>query len=76
MMPPDCPLCEKTLEDSPDETFETVSFKTSPGYVESDLEGHPDHVVWFCSEHYEAAAAMASLPRDEALLLLRQRSSH
>ena len=44
-MPPDCPLCEKTLENSPDGTFETVSFKTPPGYVEPDLEGHPDNVA-------------------------------
>ncbi len=72
MMPPDCPLCEKTLAESPDEKFDTVSFKPEPGYVESGLEGHPDHVVWFCSEHFEAAAALAALPQDEALALLWQ----
>jgi len=73
MMPPDCPLCDKTHETSPDEQFGIVSFATPPGYVESDLEGHPDHVVWFCSEHYEAAAPLAALPQDEALALLWQR---
>ena len=73
MMPPDCPLCDRTLEDLPNEEFTIVSFCPEPGYVPSDTEGHPDHEVWFCSVHAPAAAELSDLSCAHAMQRLRAR---
>jgi hypothetical protein len=76
MRPPICAICHARF--GPDEGG-LVSFalddrarefharrKAEPGFV-----GHPPEQEWFCGTHIEAARALSTLTRPEALQRLR-----
>ncbi|MEM9018072.1 MAG: hypothetical protein AAGC68_13740 [Verrucomicrobiota bacterium] len=64
MQPPICEVCFRDQRDSPGLEFDLVPFAD---YEPIDRSGHPDGLLWFCEEHFEATRKWSSLSSREAL---------
>lgn len=75
MMPPDCCICDKRLDE---DEGGLVSFARRPSDKEWDermertkMVGHPPYMRWFCGRHHAAAVQHKHLTVDEAMPLIR-----
>ena len=79
MRPPECCMCDKTLEDG--DECELLVFKQVPADVIASVRGiqrvgyeipdHPDHMEWFCSEHSILAKQFLHLTIHESVAQLK-----